>query len=62
MNTGQQPTQKIITLEGMGAWVVVEHEEEGNAINGTWAFKFKQFPNGTVKGSKPAFVSVEISS
>ncbi|KAL7460583.1 hypothetical protein ACHAXS_001034, partial [Conticribra weissflogii] len=36
----------------MGAWDVVEHEDDMNVINGTWAFKCKQFPNGTVKKFK----------
>ncbi len=52
----------IITLEGMGAWDVVEIEDDMNVINGTWAFKCNQFPNGTVKNSKLAFVLMEISS
>ena len=54
--------KEIITLEGMGAWDVVEHEDDMNVINGTWAFKCKQFPNGTVKMFKACFVLVEISS
>ncbi len=54
--------KEIITLEGMGAWDVVKRVDNMNVINGTWAFKCKQFPNGTVKSSKPAFVLVEISS
>ncbi len=40
------------TLEGMGAWGDAEYEDDMNIINGTWAFKFKQFPNGTVKKFK----------
>ncbi len=45
----------IITLEGMGAWDVVEHEDDMNVINGTWAFSCKRFPNGTVKKFKARF-------
>ncbi len=47
--------KKIITLEGMGAWDVVEREDDMNVINRTWAFKCKQFPNGTVKTFKARF-------
>ncbi len=49
-------------MERMGAWDVVECEDDMNVINGTWAFKCKQFPYGTLKNSKLAFVLVEISS
>ncbi len=52
--------KEIVTLEGMGAWDVVEREDDMNVINGTWAFKCMQFSNGTVKSSKCAFVLVEI--
>ncbi len=45
--------KEIITLEGMGAWDVVEHNM--NVMNGTWAFKCKLFPNGTVKKFKACF-------
>ncbi len=41
MNTGKIDEKEIITLEGMGAWDVVEHEDDMNVINGTWAFKCK---------------------
>ncbi len=33
--------KEIITLKGVGAWDVVEHEDDMNVINGTWAFKCK---------------------
>ncbi len=39
----------------MDAWDVVDHENDMNIINGTWAFKCKQFPNGTVKNFKARF-------
>ncbi len=42
-------------LEGMGAWDGVECEDGMNLINGTWALKFKHFPNGTVKKFKACF-------
>ncbi len=45
----------MITLEGMGACDVVEREDDMNVINGTWAFKCKRFPNGTVKKFKACF-------
>ncbi|KAL7461096.1 hypothetical protein ACHAXS_001530 [Conticribra weissflogii] len=44
--------KKINTVEGMGAWDVVEREDDMNVINGTWAFKCKQFSNSTVKKFK----------
>ncbi len=31
----------------MGAWDVVEHKDEVNVIDGTWAFKCMQLPIGT---------------
>ncbi|KAL7461359.1 hypothetical protein ACHAXS_001775 [Conticribra weissflogii] len=49
-------------LERTGARDVVEHEDNMNIINGTWAFKYKQFPNGTVMKFKACFVLVVISS
>ncbi len=54
--------KEISTWEGMGAWDVVEHEDDMNVINGTWAFNCKQFPNGIVKKFKVCFVLMEISS
>ncbi|KAL7465244.1 hypothetical protein ACHAXS_005576 [Conticribra weissflogii] len=39
----------------MRAWDVVELEDDMNINNGTWAFKCKQFPNGTVKKFKASF-------
>ncbi len=47
--------KEIITLEEMGAWDVVEREDDMNVINETWAFKCKWFPNGTVKKFKARF-------
>ncbi len=47
--------KEIITLEGMSAWDVVEHEDDMNVINGTWAFQCKKFPDGTVKKFKARF-------
>ncbi len=46
-------------LEGMGAWDVVECKNDKKGINGTWAFKCKQFPNGTVKKFKACFCACE---
>ena len=34
---------------------MVEREDDTNVINGTWAFKCKRFPNGTVKKFKARF-------
>ncbi len=39
----------------MGALDAVEHEDDMNFINGTWAFKCKRFPNGNVKNLKACF-------
>ncbi len=54
--------REIDTLEGIYGWDVIECEDDMNVINGTWAFECKQFPNGTVKSLKPAFVLMKISS
>ncbi len=43
----------------MGACNVVEHEDNMKVINGFWAFKSKQFPNGTVKKFKACFCTCE---
>ncbi len=47
--------KEIDTLEGMGDWDVVERKDDINVIDGTWAFKCKQFHNGTVKKLKACF-------
>ncbi len=39
----------------MDAWSDVESNDDKNVINGTWASKCKQFPNGTVKKFKASF-------
>ncbi len=41
---------------------VVEHEDDMDAINRTWAFKCKQFPKETVKKFKLAFVLMGINN
>ncbi len=51
--------KEIITLEGMGAWDVVECENDMNVMNGPWAFKCKQFLNGTVKMFNTCFCACE---
>ncbi len=43
----------------MGAWNAVKHEDDMNDINGTWVFKCKHFPNGTVKKFKASFCACE---
>ncbi len=48
--------KEIITLEGMGAWDVVEHEDDMNVINETWAFKCNENNSGTVKKFKACFL------
>ncbi len=47
--------KEVDTLEGMGTLDVVEREDDTNVIIGTWAFKCKQNPNGTVKKFKAQF-------
>ncbi len=48
--------KEIKTLEGMGAWDLVECEDDMNVINGTWVIKCKRFSNGTVKKFKVYFL------
>ncbi len=54
--------KEIITLEEMDAWDVIEHEDDMNVIDETWALKCKQYPNGTVKKFKAGFFLMEVSS
>ena len=46
---------EIKTLESMGAWEVVEREEDMNVIRSTWAFKCKRYPDGLIKKFKARF-------
>ncbi len=39
----------------MGAWDVVEREDDVYVIDGTWALKCRQFLNGTMKEFKARF-------
>ncbi|KAL7460157.1 hypothetical protein ACHAXS_000622 [Conticribra weissflogii] len=39
-------------MEGMGAWGLVENEENTIVINKTWALKWKQFHNVAEKKFK----------
>ncbi len=43
------------TLEGMGAWDVVDQTDEMNVIDLTWAFKLKRYPDGLIKKFKARF-------
>ncbi len=47
--------KEIDTLEGVGAWDMVENEDDMNAVTGNWGFKCKWFPNITLKKFKPYF-------
>ncbi len=49
--------KEINTLEGMGAWDVVDRpkDPESNVIKSTWAFKLKRFPDGLPKKFKARF-------
>ncbi len=47
--------RELDTFEGMGACNVVEHRDDMKVINGTWAFKCKQFRNVTMKKFKACF-------
>ncbi len=40
----------------MGAWDVVEKEDDMNVIDSNWGFKCKQFLNGTVKKFESLFL------
>ena len=46
---------EIETLEGMGAWDIVDRQPEMNVIDSTWAFKLKRYPDGLVKKFKARF-------
>ncbi len=51
--------KEIDTQEGMVGWDVVECQDYMNAINWTWAFNCKQFPNGTLKKFKACICACE---
>ena len=46
---------EVDTLEGIEAWSVVERDEAENILPGTWAFKCKRYPDGSVKKFKARF-------
>ncbi len=54
MNTGNQ-MERNHYLEWMGSSDEVECNKDMNAIDGTWAFKCKWYPNGIVKMFKARF-------
>ena len=47
---------KVETLEAKIAWEVVDHTEDINVLQITWAFKLKELS----RNSKPAFMLEEI--
>ena len=47
--------QEIGTLEEKECWEVVEKESWMNVLPGTWAFKCKRFPDGSVRKLKARF-------
>ncbi len=46
---------EIFTLESIEAWTIVDREHDMNAINSTWAFKCKRYPDGLIKRFKARF-------
>ncbi len=40
---------EVQTLEGMGAWGVIDRTNDMNIIDFTWAFKLKRYPDGLIK-------------
>ena len=46
---------ELETLEGMGAWDVIDQTDEMNVIDSTWAFKLKRYPDGLIKKFKARF-------
>ena len=46
---------EIFTLESIGAWQVVDREDDMNIISSTWAFKCKRYPDGLIKKFKARF-------
>jgi hypothetical protein len=40
------------TLEGMGAWEIVDQPLRAKILDIIWAFKIKRFPDGLIKGFK----------
>ena len=45
----------IETLEAMNAWKVIDHTEDMNVLQSTWAFKQKHYPDGLIKNFKLQF-------
>ena len=43
---------ELETLEGMGAWEIVDQTDDMNVIDLTWAFKLKSYPDGLIKKFK----------
>ena len=39
---------ELETLEGMGAWEIVDQTDALNVIDSTWAFKLKRYPDGLI--------------
>ena len=46
---------ELETLEGMGAWEIVDQTDDMNVIDSTWAFKLKHYPDGLIKKFKARF-------
>ena len=47
--------KEIETLEKIGAWDVVDQPEGANAVDSTWAFEIKCYPDGLIKKFKARF-------
>ena len=39
----------IYSLGSMGVWYIVNQDDFMNAIDSTWAFKYKRYPDGLIK-------------
>ena len=46
---------ELETLEGMGAWEIVDQTDGMHVIDSTWAFKLKRYPDGLIKKFKARF-------
>ena len=51
----QAACTKLEILESMGAWDVIDCEDDINVIRFTWSFKVNQYPDGLIKKFKAIF-------
>ena len=43
------------TMEAINTWEIVDNTEDMNALQSTWLFKLKYFPDGLIKNVKACF-------